>query len=136
MSELNGKMVSSDTMNLCKEWTEFLAVRVYASQQLLDTLRQCKTLPEVQNAYAKYWQDAFAQCGEGARRMIMKASQGVMEETARAVQETAISPQTSVEPPERFTSKGHCHRHLRRRHQSGAIALIIFVTSACKLRRV
>jgi hypothetical protein len=53
MSELNGKMVSSDTMNLCKEWTEFLAVRVYANQQLLDTLRQCKTLPEVQNAYAK-----------------------------------------------------------------------------------
>lgn len=71
-----------------KEWTEFLAVRVHENQKLLNTVRDCKTLPEIQNAYAKFWQDAFAQYGEEARRM-MKISQGVVEETERAVQKAA-----------------------------------------------
>ena len=98
VSEMNGNMLSetakinaklSATMqNIGKEWTEFVGARLHEDQQLLDTLRHCKTLPEIQHAYAKFWQDAFAQYGEEARRM-MKISQGVVEETARAVQEHA-----------------------------------------------
>ncbi|MEH2513523.1 hypothetical protein V1291_004877 [Nitrobacteraceae bacterium AZCC 1564] len=98
VSEMNGNMLSdtakinsmlSATMqDFCKEWTEFVAVRVDQNRQLLDTLRDCKTLPEIQHAYAKFWEDAFAQYGEEARRM-MRISQGVVEETGRAVQKTA-----------------------------------------------
>jgi hypothetical protein len=98
LSEMNVNMLSdtakinatlSATMqDFYKEWTEFLALRAYANRRLLDTLRDCKTLPQIQNAYAKYWQDAFAECGEEAQRM-MKVSQGVVEETGRAVQKAA-----------------------------------------------
>lgn len=98
VSEMNGSMLSetakintklSTTMqNLGKEWTEFVGARLHEDQQLLDTLRHCKTLPDIQHAYAKFWQDAFTQYGEEARRM-MKISQGVVEETTRAVQEQA-----------------------------------------------
>lgn len=98
VSEINGNMLSETAkinakltatmQNLGKEWSEFVGARLHEDQQLLDTLRHCKTLPEIQHAYAKFWQDAFAQYGEEARRM-MKISQGVVEETARAVQEQA-----------------------------------------------
>jgi Phasin protein len=98
VSEMNGNMLSetakinaklSATMqNIGKEWSEFVGARLHEDQQLLETLRHCKTLPDIQQAYAKFWQDAFAQYGEEARRM-MKISQGVVEETARAVQEHA-----------------------------------------------
>jgi hypothetical protein len=98
VSEMNENMLSetvrinaklSATMqNLGKEWTEFVGARLHEDQQLLDTLRHCRTLPEIQHAYAEFWQNAFAQYGEEARRM-MKISQGVVEETARAVQEQA-----------------------------------------------
>ena len=98
MTEVNGNMLSdtakinatlSATMQtFCKEWTEFVAVRVHENRQLLETLRDCKTLPEMQHAYAKFWQDACTQYGEEASRM-MKISQGVVEETERAVQKAA-----------------------------------------------
>jgi hypothetical protein len=98
VSEMNGSMLSETAkinaklsatiQNLGKEWTEFVGARLHEDQQLLDTLRHCKSLPDIQHAYAKFWQDAFTQYGEEARRM-MKISQGVVEETARAVQEQA-----------------------------------------------
>jgi phasin protein len=98
VSEMNGGMLtetakinaklSATMQNIGKEWTEFVGARLHEDQQLLDTLRHCKTLPEIQHAYAEFWQNAFSQYGEEARRM-MKISQGVVEETARAVQEHA-----------------------------------------------
>jgi hypothetical protein len=86
-AKINAKL-SATMQNIGKEWTEFVGARLHEDQQLLDTLRHCKTLPEIQHAYAKFWQNAFSQYGEEARR-IMKISQGVVEETARAVQEHA-----------------------------------------------
>jgi hypothetical protein len=87
VSEMNEKL-SATMQSLGKEWTGFVGARLHEDQQLLDNLRHCKTLPDIQQAYAKFWQDAFTQYGEEARRM-MKISQGVVEETARAVQEQA-----------------------------------------------
>lgn len=95
-AKINAKL-SSTMQNIGKEWSEFVGARLHEDQQLLDTLRHCKTLPEVQHAYAKFWQDAFTQYGEEARRM-MKISQGVVEETARVVQEQADATIEEVRP--------------------------------------
>jgi len=98
VSEMNGNMLSdtakinatlSATMQTyCKEWTEFVALRVHENRQLLETLRDCKTLPEIQHACIHFWQDAFSQYSEETSRM-MKISQGVVEETGRAVEKAA-----------------------------------------------
>jgi hypothetical protein len=86
-AKINAKL-SATMQDIGKEWTEFVGARLHEDQQLLDTLRHCRTLPEIQHAYAQFWQNAFTQYGEEARRM-MKISQGVVEETARAVQDHA-----------------------------------------------
>ena len=98
VSEMNGNMLSdtakinatmSATMQtFCKEWTEFVAQRVHENRQLLETLRDCKTLPEIQHACIHFWQDAFTQYGEEASR-VMKISQSVVEQTERAVEKAA-----------------------------------------------
>lgn len=68
------------------EWVEFLGTRLQENGQLFHALGECKTLPDAQNAYAKYLEKTLSQYTEEAQR-IMRMAQGAVEEAARVAQE-------------------------------------------------
>lgn len=74
--------LSATLQNLGKEWTDFVGTRLHEDNLLLQTLHNCKTLPEMQHAYIQFWQNAFTQYGEEAQRM-MRITQGAVDAAAR-----------------------------------------------------
>ncbi len=100
MSELNGTMftetakfnahVSTTLQNLGKEWSEFVGARLREDVQLVRTIQDCRSLQDLQQAYAQFWQTAFTQYGDEAQR-IMRITQGAVDDathTARELRET------------------------------------------------
>lgn len=100
MSELNGTMftetakfnahVSTTLQNLGKEWSEFVGARLREDVQLVRTIHDCRSLQDLQQAYAQFWQTAFTQYGDEAQR-IMRITQGAVDDathTARELRET------------------------------------------------
>src|SRR6202158_2789562 len=84
-AKLNSKL-SPTLQALGKEWTEFVAMRLHEDSQLLQTLRECRALPNMQRAYVQFWEKAFSQYGEETQRL-MRITQGAMEEAAHIAQE-------------------------------------------------
>jgi hypothetical protein len=92
LNEMNGTMLSEgaklnarlgETMQtMGKEWAEFIGTRLGENNRLFQTLHACKSVPDMQQAYARFWLDAFTQYGEEAQRL-MRISQGAVEKTAR-----------------------------------------------------
>lgn len=78
--------LSATLQNLGKEWTEFVGMRLREDNLLLQTLHDCKTLPEMQHAYVQFWQNAFTQYGEEAQRM-MRITQGAVKDAARRAEQ-------------------------------------------------
>lgn len=80
VSELNGTVlnetakfnaqVSTTLQNLGKEWSEFVGARLREDVQLFRTIHDCRSLQDLQQAYAQFWQTAFTQYGEEAQRML------------------------------------------------------------------
>lgn len=100
VSELNGTVftqaakfnahVSTTLQNLGKEWSEFVGARLREDVQLVRTINDCRSLQDLQQAYAQFWQTAFTQYGDEAQRM-MRITQGMADEathTARDLRET------------------------------------------------
>jgi hypothetical protein len=71
---------------LGKEWTEFVGARLHEDSQLLQTLRECRGLPNMQRAYVQFLEKSFSQYGEETQRL-MRITQGAVEEAAHIAQE-------------------------------------------------
>ena len=84
-AKLNSKL-STTLQALGKEWTEFVGARLHEDTQLLQTLSECRTLPNMQRAYVQFWEKAFSQYGEETQRL-MRITQGAMEEAAYIAKE-------------------------------------------------
>jgi hypothetical protein len=84
-AKLNSKW-STTLQALGKEWTEFIGARLHEDSQLLQTLRECRELPNVQRAYVQFLEKAFSQYGEETQRL-MRITQGAVEEAAHIAQE-------------------------------------------------
>ena len=104
LNEMNGNMLSEATklnarlsttmQSIGKEWAEFIGTRLGEDNHLFQTLHTCKSVPEMQQAYTRFWLNAFAQYGEEAQRL-MRITQGAVEDTARTVQQqqpTEVKP--------------------------------------------
>lgn len=100
VSELNGTVlnetakfnaqVSTTIQNLGKEWSEFVGARLREDVQLFRTIHDCRSLQDLQQAYAQFWQTAFTQYGEEAQRMlrITQSAADNATHTARELRET------------------------------------------------
>ena len=96
VSELNGSVlnetakfnaqISTNLQNLGKEWFEFVGARLREDVQLFRTIHDCRSLQDLQQAYAQFWQTAFTQYGEEAQRML-RITQGAADNAAHAAQE-------------------------------------------------
>lgn len=96
VSEVNGTMlnetakfnaqVSTAMRNLGKEWSEFVGTRLREDFQLFRTIHDCRSLQDLQQAYAQFWQTAFTQYGEEAQRL-MRITQGVADDAAHTARE-------------------------------------------------
>jgi hypothetical protein len=84
-AKLNSKL-STTLQALAKEWTEFIGARLHEDSELLQTLRECRALPNMQRAYVQFLEKAFSQYGEETQRL-MRITQGAMEEAAHIAQE-------------------------------------------------
>lgn len=103
VSELNGTMlnetakfnaqISTNLQNIGKEWSEFVGARLREDVQLFRTIHDCRSLQDLQQAYAQFWQTAFTQYGEEAQRML-RITQGTVDtatNAARELRETVTS---------------------------------------------
>lgn len=103
VSELNGTVLnetakfnaqlSNTLQNLGKEWTEFVGARLREDVQLFRTIHDCRSMQDLQQAYAQFWQTAFTQYGEEAQRML-RITQGAVDkatDTARELRETVTA---------------------------------------------
>jgi len=100
VSELNGTMfteaakfnahVSSTLQDIGKEWSEFVGTRLREDVQLVRTIQDCRSLQDLQQVYAQFWQTAFTQYGDEAQKM-MRITQNAVDDvahTARELRET------------------------------------------------
>ena len=85
--KLNARL-NNALQDIGKEWAAFVGTRLGEDHRLFETLHTCKSVPEMQQACARFWLDAFSQYGEEAQRL-MRISQGVVEVPAQ------IPPPTS-----------------------------------------
>lgn len=69
-----------------KEWFEFVGMRLREDAQLFQTIHGCRSLQDLQQAYAQFWQTAFSQYGEEAQRLL-RLTQGAAEDVARTAQD-------------------------------------------------
>lgn len=98
VSEMNGTMLNETAkfnaqigtamQNIGKEWSEFIGMRLREDLQLFRTIHDCRSVQDLQQAYAQFWQTAFTQYGEEAQRL-MRMTQGTAEDAARAAQKTS-----------------------------------------------
>ena len=102
VSEMNGTMlneiakfnaqVSTNMQAVGKEWSEFVGMRLREDAQFFHSIHDCRSLQDLQQVYAQFWQTAFTQYGEEAQRML-KLTQGTVEDvsrTAREIRDTVI----------------------------------------------
>jgi len=89
-AKLNAQM-STALQNIGREWSAFVGLRLREDLQLCQAIHDCRSLGDLQQAYARFWQNAFTQYGEEAQRML-RIAQGAVEETAHAVNEPAGEP--------------------------------------------
>ncbi len=97
MNEIRGTMLnetakfnaqlSTAMQNLGKEWSEFVGTRLREDVQLFRTIHDCRSLQDLQQTYAQFWQTAFTQYGEEAQRML-RLTQGAAEDVARTARES------------------------------------------------
>ena len=69
-----GRMV---LQNILQEWFEFAGMRMRQHVHLNQTIQGCRSLPDLQQAYSQFWQNAFTQYGEETRRMLLITQEAV-----------------------------------------------------------
>jgi hypothetical protein len=63
--------------NFVHEWFEFVGMRTDQHMHLIKTLQGCRSMPDLQQAYSEFWQNAFTQYAEEPRRMLLVTKGGV-----------------------------------------------------------
>jgi hypothetical protein len=101
VNEMNGNMLSDATkfntkvgatmQQLSKEWFGFVGKRLHEDIELFHAIHACRSLPDLQQVYTLFWQDAFVQYGEQMKRM-MHIAQGAPEEVAAVAEERRDPP--------------------------------------------
>lgn len=96
VSEINGTMlnetakfnaqVGTAMQTIGKEWSEFVSMRLREDVQLFRAIHDCRSLQDLQQTYAQFWQTAFSQYGEEAQRLL-RLTQGTVEDVTRAAKE-------------------------------------------------
>jgi hypothetical protein len=81
-AKLNAQ-VSTTLQNIGREWSAFVGLRLREDLQLMQSIHDCRSLGDLQQAYARFWQNAFTQYGEETQRML-RIAQGAVEEAAGA----------------------------------------------------
>jgi hypothetical protein len=69
-----GEMMESTKLHspesFVHEWFEFVGMRTRQHMHLMKTIQSCRSLPDLQQAYSEFWQNAFAQYAEEPRRIL------------------------------------------------------------------
>ena len=102
-AKLNSKW-STTLQALGTEWTGFVGARLHEDSQLLQTLRECRGLPDMQRAYVQFLEKASSQYGEETQRL-MRITQGVVEEAAHIAQERIDGANGSARASEASSSE-------------------------------
>jgi transcriptional regulator of nitric oxide reductase len=97
-AKLNSQ-VSTKPQNITQEWSQFVGTRLREDMRLIQTIQSCRSLPDLQQAYTQYWQNAFAQYGEKTRRML-GITQGAVDDAAHAALENGAAKATPHQRPE------------------------------------
>lgn len=84
-AKLNAQ-VSTTLQNIGREWSAFVGLRLREELELFQAIHGCRSLGDLQQAYARFWQNAFTQYGEEAQRML-RIAQGAVEDAAGATKE-------------------------------------------------
>lgn len=71
--------------NVLHEWFEFVGTRMRQHMHLSQALQGCRSLPDLQQAYTQFWQDAFTQYGDETRRMLL-ITRGAVNESHAALE--------------------------------------------------
>jgi hypothetical protein len=83
--------VSTTLQNITREWSDFVGSRLREDISLVQTIQGCRSLPDLQQAYMQFWQNAFAQYSEEMVRMLritQGATQGAVDGAAHAANES------------------------------------------------
>jgi hypothetical protein len=120
-AKLNSKW-STTLQAVGKEWTDFIGARLHEDSQLLQTLRECRGVPNMQRAYVQFLEKAFSQYGEETQRL-MRLTQGAVEEAAHIAQDRidgtngnataseASGSEASTSMPSSMKRASPSHRH-------------------------
>jgi len=116
VSEMNGTMLNESAkfnaqigttlQTMVKEWTEFVGTRLREDVQLFQQIHNCRSLEDLQQTYAQFWQTAFTQYGDEAKRLL-NLTQGAADDAARAAQELreTVTSQVQSTMPDRAHDK-------------------------------
>jgi len=69
-----------------KEWTDFVGMRLREDVQLFQQIHNCRSLQDLQSTYAQFWQTAFTQYSDEAKRMF-QITQGAADDASRAAKD-------------------------------------------------
>lgn len=73
-TKLQGSMF---LQNFVHEWFEFFGKRTRQQMHLIKTIQGCQSLPDLQQAYSEFWQNAFTQYAEEPLRMLQIKQEAV-----------------------------------------------------------
>jgi hypothetical protein len=82
-TELN-ESASMFLQNFVHEWLDFVGKRTRQHMHLIKRIQGCRSLPDLQQAYSEFWQNAFTQYVEEPRRML-RATQGGLDDAPHGV---------------------------------------------------
>lgn len=71
--------------NFVHEWFEFVGKRTRQHLHLIKTIQGCRSLPDLQQTYSEFWQNAFTQYAEEPRRMLL-VTQGAVDDASHSAQ--------------------------------------------------
>jgi len=94
-AKLNAQM-SAALQNIGREWSAFVGLRLREELQLFQAIHGCRSLGDLQQAYTRFWQNAFTQYGEETQRML-RIAQGAVEEAADVAKESGEAAAASRE---------------------------------------
>jgi Phasin protein len=72
---------SMPLQNIFQEWFGFADMRMRQHMHLAQSIQNCRSLPDLHQAYTQFWQNTLTQYGEETRRML-QITQGVVDDAS------------------------------------------------------
>lgn len=79
--------------NLFQEWFKFAGMRMHQHLHLIQAIQECRSLPDLQQAYSQFWQNACTQYGEETQRMML-ITQGAVHGASRVTHQNGAEQAT------------------------------------------